>query len=685
MNKKAEKAVGIAKKPIQTRKGNSKTAILEEAVKRSLVGYEYHKANFERAEESLAYIFGDQYSDQELKEKALDNRVTMTFNKLPQFINKVTGAQRSSVQTINVSPTGSTVGKDEPKIENTNGKKIELSTVLTDLIRDIEYQSNATSWYKMAFKHALEGGFGWLRVLTEYQQDGFDLDIVIKGQRDRWSVIPDPSAKEQDMSDMNWCFITERMTRKEFDTRYKGKSCEALPSAYSDTVGTLWGDDEVVTVSEYFRREPYQKKIVLMSDGETYDYDVIEPHLAEIEEKGITIVKERTTTAYKVIWCKISQSDILEKEVEFPTSTIPVVPMLGRELDFKNKRMLKGLVDDGIDAQIALNKMRSSAIERIDSSPLSPFVATDKAIEGYETMWSEANTVRYSTLVYRKGEERPIRDMGATIPTAELQITGVLDDDMKASIGIFNASLGQTSNEISGKAIQARQAESDVGTYEFIDNYNNAIRRVGLLVTEMIPVVYDTERIIRVRGSDGQSDTFEINALSIDSETGEEILINSLDHGKHTVVINTGASYETKQDENAAQILELMKANPQVAQVGSDLLVKNLDFGESDVLSERLERMIPPQFLSKEKQEEIKADAPEPQPSPEALEAQAKQQEQQMDMEMKEMEMNSKIELEKIKLEIAQTNLEIKRVELENKEKEDGRILWLTKIRDVTM
>ncbi len=105
-----------------------------------------------------------------------------------------------------------------------------------------------------------------------------------------------------------------------------------------------------------------------------------------------------------MIWCKISQGDILENEIEFPTTTIPMVPMLGRETDFRGKRQTKGLIDDGIDAQIALNKIRSGAIERIDMSPLSPWVATDKAIEGYEEMWAYANTIKFSTLVYKKGE-----------------------------------------------------------------------------------------------------------------------------------------------------------------------------------------------------------------------------------------------------------------------------------------
>jgi len=669
---KADESTGITAEPVSTREGNDKTAILKEALERGLVGYDYSKDNMDRAERSLNYIFGNHYTVEEIAEKESENRIALTFNKLPQFINKVTGAQRASVQSINVSPTGASIGLEEPNILNSKGDSIKLSRVLTDLIRDIEYQSNAISWYKMAFKHALEGGFGWLRVLTEYQDDGFDLDIKVKGIRNRWSVIYDPAAQESDKSDMNWLFITETMSLVEFNKRYPGKSHET-PIDTGTEQSTFWGDVENVTIAEYFRREPYDKTICQLSNGEIHDLDDIKDLFVELEKKGITKTRERVVKSHKVIWCKISGGDILEDDIEFPTSTIPVVPVMGRETDFRTKTLTKGLVDDGIDAQIALNRMRSAALERIDMSPLAPWIATDKAIEGYEDQWAEANSIKWSTLVYKKGEERPTREMGATMPAAELTVSNVLDGDMMDSIGIQPAALGQTSNEVSGKAIRARQGEAEVGTFEFMDNYQNAIRRVGLLCTEMIPRVYDTERIIRIRGEDGSTQTVEINKVEKDNYTGEDIVINDLNFGKHTVVMSSGASYETKREENADQIMNLMSANPQVAQVGSDLLVKNLDFSESDVLAKRLEKTIPPQYLSKEKQEELAKDAPEPQPDPNA-ELAAKmqelaQQEQALKTQQEQFKtQQAELKVEQDKLKVMQEQIKLDTLEIETGE-----------------
>ncbi len=649
--------------------GDDEAGFLLNAVKLANGAYTYAKENHANAEYSLGFIFGDQYTDYELKEKAEMNRLALTFNKLPQFVNKVTGAQRSTVHTIKISAATSSLAGDSEKIETMNGEKMEASDAISDMVREIEYISNARAWYKMAFRHALEGGFGFIRVLTEYQEDSFDLDIKIKGIRDRWSVLTDPYCQEPDMSDMNYCFINESMTKREFEKRYPGKSYEAMPGSQSLETSGYWETEDMVTVSEYFRREPYKKTLALGSDGNTYVWDDIkdETTLVEMAAQGIEITDFREQDAYKVIWCKISQGSILEPDIDFPTTTIPIIPVLGRQYDFRDKRRFRGLIDDAIDAQIAQNKMKSSSVERIDSSPINPFVCTDKAIEGYEDQWAEANSVKYSTLVYKKGEDRPTREMGATMPTAELQTATVLDEDMKASIGIFNASLGATSNEISGKAIQERQQEADVGTYEFLDNYNDAIRRTGLLVVELIPSIYDTRRVVTMRNAEGDSDSVDLNRPNI-AEDGTSQSPNKIKKARRVVEVTSGKSYETQAKENASQILELMKVAPQVAEVGADLLVKNLDFAESDVLAERLEKTIPPQYLSKDKQEELQAEKTPPEPTPEEKIAQMDMKIKEMDVKEKESDNATTLAENQIKLQIEQLKLKQAEVALKTKQ-----------------
>lgn len=653
-----------------------KYKFLLEAQEKSVQAYEYWKENYDLADEDVNFIYGNQYDTDELADLQEDDRMALTFNKLPQFVNNIIGAQRSVTQTIKVTPTGRSLGIEEPQFKTQKENTVKLSQVLADLIRDIEYQSKATQWYQTVFKHAVEGGFGFLRVFTKYQDDGFDQDIVIRGVRDRWSVLIDPSAKNPDRSDMNYAFIFQEMSRDEFKARYGNKSYETL--AGTNTESTLWLQDDKVIVAEYFRRIPVKRTLLLMSSGETHYLDEVKDVIDELEKQGITVIKQRKVIAHKVMWSKISAGDILEPEQEIPCSTIPIVPMFGRETDMKDKIRIKGLITDSKDAQKAFNRMRSASLERIDMSPLSPWITTDKAIEGYESMWATANSTKWAALTYRAGQQAPFREQSASMPVAELQMGSAMDVDIKDAVGMQNASLGQVSNETSGKAILARQSTANTANFEFVDNYNRALERVGLILTEMIPKVYDTQRIVRLRGVDGSTDAVIINQTIKDTQTGKDVVVHNLNFGKHTVIIETGADYKTKREETAEQILNLMKVSPQIAQVGADILAKNLNFPESNVLAERLEKTIPPHLLSKEQQEEIQKDAPQHQLSPEQvqaqkemeqkqMEAQAEQQKQQLEIESKKMEYEFKLEIEKIKLETAQINLQAKQAELHQK------------------
>src|SRR5690606_11188563 len=76
-------------------------------------------------------------------------------------------------------------------------------------------------------------------------------------------------------------------------------------------------------------------------------------------------------------------------------------------------------------------------------------------------------------------------------------------DDMKAIMGLYDASLGARSNETSGRAIMARQREGDTSTFHFQDNMARAIRHTGRILIDLIPKVYNAERIIRILGEDG--------------------------------------------------------------------------------------------------------------------------------------------------------------------------------------
>ena len=131
---------------------------------------------------------------------------------------------------------------------------------------------------------------------------------------------------------------------------------------------------------------------------------------------------------------------------------------------------------------------------------------------------------------------------------------------MKATTGLYDAALGQRSNETSGKAILARQREGGVSTFVYMDNLAKAIAHAGRILVDLIPRIYDTERVVRVLGEDDADRFVRVNAAALTQE-GPTVL-NDLSAGKYDVTVSTAPSYSTKRAEAADSMMQFVRAVP---------------------------------------------------------------------------------------------------------------------------
>jgi hypothetical protein len=177
------------------------------------------------------------------------------------------------------------------------------------------------------------------------------------------------------------------------------------------------------------------------------------------------------------------------------------------------------------------------------------------------------------------------------VPAGELQAAMNAADDMKAVMGLYDASLGARSNETSGRAILARQREGDVATFHFIDNLSRAIRQTGRILIDLIPKVYNSDRMIRVLGQDGKAAMVRIT--DPDGAPDPAADIYNLTIGKYDLTVKAGPSYSTQREEAATMLTELVRANPQSASLLGDLIVENLDLPGGDKVIRRLQAVLP--------------------------------------------------------------------------------------------
>jgi len=558
-------------------------ALLREARDRADAAWQHDRENREDAHKDLRFLAGDQWPQEIRRQRESDNRPVLTINRLPTFVNQVINEVRQNPPAIRTVPADGAATK-------------ELGDIFTGLIRQIEYRSGAQNVYATAAGHAVSCGIGHFRVTTDFIDDAsFDQEILIKRIAKPLSVYWDPAAVMPDRSDAQWCIVTEMMPVDDFKAQYpdaRRENFDVSQDATADS-GLYWKSHDHVRIAEYWKKVPAKRKLALFQDGSTLDVtDLTGEQKAFLPDP----VRERMVDSHRVVHYLMTGDEILEGPNDWSGKFIPIIPVLGAEVPLETKSVRYGLIRFARDPQQLYNYWRSAAAESIALAPKAPWLVTSDMIGKYKAQWDSHNTKNRPYLLYEPDDKapggRPIREQPPQPPQALVQESAIASDDMKATTGIFDASLGASGNETSGRAILARQREGDVGTFHFQDNLNVSLRHLGHILVDLIPRIYDTERQIRIIRPDDSQEFVPINQQMM-TDSGEPILFNNLSQGRFDVRVRIGPSYTTQRIEAANQMLEFARAIPQSGPAIVDLIAKNLDWAGADEIAERLKRTVP--------------------------------------------------------------------------------------------
>lgn len=539
--------------------------------------------------DDLRFLKGEQWDADAVRQRELDNRPCLTFNNIPAIIHQVTNDARQNKQSVQVAPVD-------------DGADKKVAEVIEGLIRHIEYDSGADAAYDTALDGAARIGFGYFRLVTEYESPtSFNQDIKIRRIRNPFTVFMDPNAQEADGSDAQYAFISSRMARPEFERLYPAASAvgEGVGTATGDN--GLWGSKEWVRIAEYYRIEHVPDELFMLADGSTALASSPEgkAFLATGEEPRM----RRPTSRRTCMWYKITGSEVLEK-AEIACEWIPVFPVYGDEIDEDGTVTRNGIIRHAKSPKKMENYWLTSATEEIAMRTKTPFIGALGQFEGLEKDWESANVRNFSYLEYNPVSidgtlaPAPQRQAPADVPTGYIQMASIARDNVKAVTGIFDASLGNRSNETSGIAIAARQRQGDVGNFHFVDNLTRAIIRMAKCLIQMIPRIYDTQRVIRILGEDRK----EVKHVAINTpgeeedERGQAIatILNDLTVGKYDVTVSTGPAYNTLRQETVANMIEVGGKWPKLFEVAGDKLVGAMDWPGASEIAERLKKALPP-------------------------------------------------------------------------------------------
>lgn len=533
----------------------------------------------------------DQWEPQIKMQRQQAGRPAMAFPRCHTFVAQVANEARQNKPQI----------KFAPRLDSDK----DTAEIYEGLARYIQYSSDAQIAYDTAVEYSAGGSFGYYRFLTDYvDDDSDDLELKIVPVLDPltiYGILVPACFNRKPM----FAFVCEDIPKDEYKQLYGDSDMANLSWADAETQAEGWVGSETVKIAEYWY----------------------------VEE---TKVKGKRKPQRTVKFCKINGLEVLaDTETVWPGSTIPIVPVLGKQMIIEGKPRLFSVVSPQKSAQQLINYSKSRIAETLSTSPISPFLVAEGQIAGFENEWQTLNTVNRPFITYKTidSSDRPIPppERNTFEPPIQSLSAFVMQeiDDMKATTGIFDASLGNNGNETSGQAIMRRQQQANLTTMHFMDNLLRSFRQGGDIIAEVIPKVYDGAREIQILGIDEQPKVVKVNQ-EYDDESGKT-QNHDLTAGKYALTVTSGKAFDSKRSETFDTMQQVLSTNPELMNVIGDIFFQNSDMAGADQLAERFKKMLPPALQDDR-------DNPLP-PEAQAAVAQAQQQMQAMQAQLQQLTM----------------------------------------------
>jgi hypothetical protein len=548
--------------------------------------------------EDTRFAMGDsdngwQWPDAIRQGRVVDQRVCLTVNMTAQHCNQIINNTRQNRPQCRVLPVDS--GADKKTAE-----------ILAGLIRNIQTSSTDDA-PDLAAEHAVYGGEGYWRLVTEYESpSSFKQIIKRKPCPNPQLVFIDDTCQELDKSDAEWGFVFEDISKEQCKREYPTIEC----SDWAETPSG-WVNKDTVRVAEYFYCTYKDDTAILLSDGS-------EALASELAAKGIDIktpglvLDQRPTKIKQWKWCKlVGGHDEPVDERDWKGKYLPIIAVVGKELNVNGQVVRKGIVRDLKDPARMVNYSYSETIQTVALQNKIPYIAAAESTEGYEDEWKNANSSNASYLPYNAYDDdgnqlpKPERQQPAVVPAAQVQLLQVSTEQMRAASGQQNANFGIKSEAASGVGIQRLKVQGETATFHFPDNLRRALQYEAKVTIDLIQNYYDTKRVVRILGLDGKEEkaTLDPNAEQPYQEVGTteqdiERIFNPL-VGQYDVVIDTGPSFQTQRQEGFTMLSDIASRNPQLMQVAGDLIMRSADIPGAQEIADRLEKTLPPGIADK--------------------------------------------------------------------------------------
>jgi hypothetical protein len=520
-------------------------------------GLEQDRTDREEAQEDVRFASGGLNQWDPKVVKARKKRPVLTENRLGPSIAQVVNDGRQNKPSVLCSAMD---GGTEKTAEYFQGR-----------IRQLEYECDADIAYDTSREHQVTCGRGFYRVTTRYRGRGSEEQYIsIEPIENQFSVIWDPAARRYDLDDADWVFVIRTMSRDQHERDFGSDTLASKQNFFLDGdnpapgwmgIGTA---GNLVQVADYYYR----------------DYD-------DLDDDGEPTVRVCVTNGIEKL-----------DETTWIGSTIPVIPLWGKQIVVDDEKRTYSLIRQAKDPQKLVNLYVSNIAEQISQMPKTPYMVAEGQIAGRESEWETINDVQRAVVQYKtrstSGDPAGPPQRVVNEPPIQALVTGYLQaiDAVKATMGIFDASLGAGPGNAPGIAIHYRQGESDIANFHFADNEARSRKKLGRILLEIIPAIDGEQPAEKpVRDPAGKVSLVKINQPHLDGKSGE-LVHHNLHVGRYEVAVATGPSFPSQRREENDRQGEIIKAAPELLWVLGDLYFSTSDGPGADQMAERMQRAI---------------------------------------------------------------------------------------------
>lgn len=507
---------------------------------------------------------GEQWSAEDKAVLNSQGRPFYEFNEILPSVNSALGYQIQNRMDIAFRPRG---GKAD----------METATILNKLARYVQDNTNLKWKETQVFSDGLIEQRGYFDIRMDFNKNiKGEIDVATLDPRD---VIPDPDAKTYDPADWGDVIVSRWLLLDEIEAMWGQEARELAENSGDDD--TDFGDMDEETERNKFginkgtgRYDAYtnekdglkryrvidrQKACMTMTKclvyPDTGDVSVAEDMTPEQVQAALDSgAKHAKRMMKRIKWVVSTFSRTLFNEWS-PYDQFTVIPYFG----YFRRGKTRGMVDNAIGPQEALNKSVSQFIHIINTSANSGWTVEENSLTNMSTdELAEVGAKTGLVVEYKKGAQAPKKIDANNVPQGVDRIIDRATQALK-DVTVPDSMRGLQGNAVSGVAKQADQFASQQQLAVPLDNLAMTRNLVSRFILKLLQRYYDSHRIYRITEIDPLTGKEVEEVIEINKPDGLGGYLNDITMGEYDVVVTEQPMQVTFENSQFEQALAMRK------------------------------------------------------------------------------------------------------------------------------